>query len=148
MKVVARNRKAYHDYFIEEKYEAGIVLQGTEVKAVREGRVNLKDSYAEVKGGEVWLKGVHISVYDPASYMNHDPLRNRKLLLHKREIRKLIGKTKERGYTLVPLSMYINDRGRVKVELALAKGKHVYDKRRELARREIERRLCEAVKRW
>ncbi|MCD6419109.1 MAG: SsrA-binding protein, partial [Synergistetes bacterium] len=89
----------------------------------------------------------HISVYDPASYMNHDPLRKRKLLLHKQEIRKLIGKTKERGYTLVPLSMYINDRGKVKVELALAKGKHVYDKRRELARREIERRLREAVKR-
>ncbi len=135
-KVVATNRKAHHDYFIEETYEAGIALAGSEVKSLRAGRVTLKDSYALVRDGEVFLYNVNISPYVHGDvFTRHDPERPRKLLLHKDEIRRLIGKTKERGYTLVPLRIYFS-RGKAKVELALAKGKRLYDKRRAMAERE------------
>src|SRR6188508_677983 len=123
-KAVVTNRKAYHDYFIEEKFEAGIMLQGTEVKSIREGRVNLQDSYASVKGSEVFLHHCHISPYSHGNIMNHDPLRTRKLLLHRKEISKLLGKTQQKGLTLVPLRIYFNPRGKAKIEIALAKGKN------------------------
>ncbi|MBE3595740.1 MAG: SsrA-binding protein SmpB [Hydrogenibacillus sp.] len=139
-KVVAQNKKARHDYFIEETYEAGIVLTGTEVKSIRRGRVNLKDSYAHVKNGEVFLLNMHVSPYEQGNRFNHDPLRTRKLLLHRHEINKLIGKTREEGYTLVPLSIYVK-RGRVKVELALAKGKKQYDKREALKTKAVQREV-------
>ncbi|MEC9488918.1 MAG: SsrA-binding protein SmpB [Halanaerobium sp.] len=144
-KVIARNKKARHDYSIEETYETGIVLQGTEVKSIRAGRVNLKDSYAQVRNGEVFLYNVHISPYTHGNRENHEPERPRKLLLHKREIRTLIGKTRELGYTLVPLSLYWNGR-HIKVELALAKGKKQYDKRRELAKKTAQREMERAFK--
>ena len=137
-KLVASNRKAFHDFFIDETYEAGIALVGTEVKSLREGRVNLRDSYAEVKGGELFLVGVHISPYEQGNIWNHDPLRRRKLLLHKEEIRRLTGKVNERGYTIVPTRVYFKG-GRAKVEVGLARGKHLYDKRADLAKREAER---------
>ncbi|HOB41153.1 MAG: SsrA-binding protein SmpB [Limnochordia bacterium] len=146
IKVVTENRKARHDYFIEETMEAGIVLQGTEVKSIRLGRVNLKDSYARVENGEVFLYGMHISPYEQGNRFNHDPLRPRKLLLHKREIRRLLGKTREEGYTLVPTRLYFN-RGKCKVELALAKGKRKYDKRESYAKRDAERRARQALRR-
>jgi SsrA-binding protein len=144
-KVVTTNKKAYHDYFIEEKYEAGIVLVGSEVKSVREGRVSLKDSYARVEQEEVYLYNMHISPYTHGDvFTRPEPRRPRKLLLHKQEIRRLIGKVKERGYTLVPLRVYFAN-GFAKVELGLARGKKLYDKRREIAektaKREIERAL-------
>ena len=144
-KIVAQNRRARRDYFIEETYEAGIALQGTEVKALREGRVNLQDGYARIKDGEVYLLNVHISPYAFGNRYNHDPLRERKLLLHKREIRRLIGKVKERGFTLVPLSIYFRG-GRAKVELALARGKKVYDKRESLKRKALEKELQRGYK--
>jgi SsrA-binding protein len=141
-KVVAQNKKAYHDYFIEETYEAGIVLQGTEIKSIRAGKVNLKDSYARIQNGEAVLFGMHVSPYEQGNRYNHDPLRTRKLLLHKREINKLIGETKEAGYALVPLKLYLKN-GFCKVLVGLAKGKKNYDKRESLkqkeAKREIER---------
>ncbi|WIF94919.1 SsrA-binding protein SmpB [Caminicella sporogenes] len=140
-RIIANNKKARHDYFIEETYEAGIVLKGTEVKSIRLGRVNLKDSYAEIDNGEVILHNLHISPYEKGNIFNTDPVRPRKLLLHKREIRKLIGYTTQRGYTLVPLKIYITKRGLVKVELAVAKGKKLYDKRESIARRDAERRI-------
>lgn len=136
---IAENRKAYHDYHIEETLEAGIALQGTEVKSLRLGRVNLRDSFAKVERGEVFLHGVHISPYEQGNRFNHDPLRVRKLLLHKREIRRLIGKVREEGYTLIPTKLYFKN-GRCKVELALAKGKKLYDKRDAIAKRDAERR--------
>ena len=139
-KIIAQNRKARHDYEILETMEAGIRLAGTEVKSLREGRANLKDSYAAVHEGEVWLYGVHISPYSHGNINNHDPERDRKLLLHKREIRRLIGKTKETGLTLVPLQLYFK-RGKVKVEVALAKGKKQYDKRQAIAKRDTEREM-------
>jgi len=142
IKVVAQNRKARHDYFIEESYEAGMVLQGTEVKALREGRVNLKDGYARIKNGEVFLMDIHISPYAFGNRFNHDPLRPRKLLLHDREINRLQGKVQEKGFSLIPLSIYFSH-GRAKVSLALAKGKKLYDKREALKRKamakEVER---------
>ncbi len=141
------NRKARHDYFIEETLEAGIELRGTEVKSLRAGRCNLRDSYATVEGGEVILRGCHISPYPQGGAWNHDPMRPRRLLLHKHEIRRLLGKTRERGYTLVPLRIYFNQRGYAKVELAVAKGKKVYDKRRELAERQARREMQRALKR-
>lgn len=145
IKVIARNKKARHDYQVEETFEAGIVLKGTEVKSIRAGRVNLKDSYAQVKNGEVYLYNVHISPYTHGNRENHEPERPRKLLLHKKEIRSLIGKTRELGYTLVPLSLYW--RGRyIKVELALAKGKKKYDKRREIAKKTAQREMERAFK--
>ncbi|MDZ7360520.1 MAG: SsrA-binding protein SmpB [candidate division KSB1 bacterium] len=137
-KPIAYNRKARHHYEILEKYETGIVLVGTEVKSLRDGRANFKDSYAAVRNNEVWLYGMHISPYAHGNINNHNPERDRKLLLHRNEIRRLIGKTKETGLTLVPLQLYFKN-GKVKVELALAKGKKQYDKREAIAKREAER---------
>jgi SsrA-binding protein len=139
-RLVASNRKAFHDFFIDETYEAGIALVGTEVKSLREGRINLRDSYAEVKGGELFLVGVHISPYEQGNIWNHDPLRRRKLLLHKDEIRRLTGKVNERGYTIVPTRVYFKG-GRAKVEIGLARGKRLYDKRSDLAKREADREV-------
>ncbi|MGI6632889.1 MAG: SsrA-binding protein SmpB [Bacillota bacterium] len=145
VKIIAQNRKARHDYFIEDTVEAGIALIGTEVKSLRLGRANLGDAYAEITGGEVFLQNAHIAQYDPASRFNHDPLRPRRLLLHKREIRKLQSKVAERGYTLVPLSLYFRD-GRVKVELALAKGRKAYDKREAIRDRDVRRDMDRSVR--
>jgi SsrA-binding protein len=144
VKVVASNRRAFHDYFIDEKIEAGLVLTGTEIKSIREGRVNLREGYARVSNGEAWLSNVHIAPYEHGNRYNHEPIRDRKLLLHRREIDALIGKLRQQGYTLVPLSLYLKH-GRAKVELGLARGKKQYDKRQAIAerdaRREIERGL-------
>ncbi len=137
-KDITVNRKARHEYSIVQTYEAGIVLQGTEVKSLRAGKANLVDSYANLKNGEVWLIGAHISVYEQGNINNHEPTRTRKLLLNKNEIRKLIGKVKEKGLTLIPLRLYFKN-GKVKVELALAKGKKVYDKRESIAKRDMKR---------
>jgi len=142
---IADNRKAFHDYHILETFEAGIVLQGTEVKAIREGRVNLRDSYARVEQDEVFLYNVHISAYEHRGYADHEPTRRRKLLLHRQEIRKLIGKTVERGMTLVPTRMYFK-KNRVKIAVGLAKGKQAHDKRETIRRREIDRETRAAVK--
>jgi SsrA-binding protein len=139
-KVIASNRKARHDYAIVDVYEAGVVLRGTEVKTLREGKASLVDAYATVDDGEVWLRGLHIPEYGQGTWTNHEPRRTRKLLLHKREIEHLVGKTKEGHLTLVPLSMYFSD-GKVKVELALARGKQAYDKRQDIARRTAEREV-------
>ncbi len=140
MKIVATNKKAYHDYFIEETYEAGIALSGTEVKSVRLGKVNLRDSYVTLKSGEALLVGAHISPYEKGSYFNVDPLRIRKLLLHKTEIRRLKARTEQKGFTVVPLKIYFKD-SLVKVEIGLCRGKDLYDKRETLKRREEERKL-------
>jgi SsrA-binding protein len=142
---IAENRKAFHDYHILETFEAGIALLGTEVKGIREGQANLRDSFARVDKGEVWLFNVHINPYSHRGYVDHDPKRKRRLLLHKHEIRKLIGKTVERGLTLVPTKMYFKN-GKVKVALALARGKEAHDKRETLRRREIDRETRAAVK--
>jgi len=144
-RVVCQNRKARHDYFIEEAYEAGIVLLGPEVKSLREGRASLKDSYARVKSEELFLHNMHISPYSFAHYVNIEPTRTRKLLMHKREINRLIGKTEKKGYSLIPMSVYLLA-GRFKVELALAKGKRKYDKRHELKEREMKRELDQVKK--
>jgi SsrA-binding protein len=144
-KLIAENRKAYHDYHLLETFEAGVALLGTEVKAIREGRVNLRDSYARVEAGEVFLFNVHISPYSHRGYADHEPTRRRKLLLHRQEIRKLIGKTVERGMTLVPVRMYFRN-GRVKVAVSLAKGKKAYDKRETVRRRDAERETRAAIK--
>jgi SsrA-binding protein len=145
-KPVATNRKAFHDYFIEERFEAGIMLQGTEVKSLREGRVNLQDSYASVRGSEVFLHQCHISPYSHGNIMNHDPTRVRKLLLHKSEIHKLLGKTQQKGLTLIPLRIYFSKRGYAKVELGLAKGKKLYDRRETIKAREAGREVQRAIK--
>lgn len=145
-KVVATNRKAFHDYFIEERYEAGILLQGTEVKSLREGRVNLQDSYASVRGSEMFLHQCHISPYSHGNIMNHDPTRVRKLLLHRAEIHKLLGKTQQKGLTLIPLRIYFSKRGYAKVELGLAKGKKLYDRRETIKTREAGREVQRAIK--
>jgi SsrA-binding protein len=137
-KNITVNRKARHEYTIIQTYEAGIVLQGTEVKSLRLGKANLVDSYANLKNGEVWLVSAHISVYEQGNINNHEPTRTRKLLLNKSEIRKLIGKVKEKGLTLIPLRLYFKN-GKVKVELALAKGKKVYDKRESIAKKDLQR---------
>jgi len=139
-KVIARNRKARHDYSISDTYEAGISLTGTEVKSLRAGRASLVDGWASIRDGEVWLEGVHIPEYTEGSWTNHTPRRSRKLLLHKEEIARLIGKTQDSGITLVPLSLYFKD-GKAKVELALAKGKRDYDKRQSLAERDAKREV-------
>ena len=141
--VKATNRKALRDYDVEEKYEAGLVLLGSEIKSIREGRANLRDAYATVVGGEVFLYDMNVSPYMQASYFGHDPLRPRKLLLHKDEIKRLTGRITEKGYTLVPLRLYIKD-GRAKVELGLARGRRKYDKRREIAKRDAEREMARA----
>lgn len=149
IKILAQNKKAYHDYFIEEKYECGIELVGTEVKSMRLGQVNVKDSYASIDNGQVWLKGMHISPYEKGNIFNRDPLRERKLLMHKAEIRKLLGKIKEQGYSLVPTSVYLKGQ-RIKIELGLARGKKNYDKRQTIAansaKREMERKIKELNK--
>ena len=137
-KVLADNRKAHHDYFVEETYEAGIALYGTEVKSVRAGRVNLKDTYCDIKDGEVFALGMHISPYEQGNIFNRDPLREKKLLLHKREIMKLVGLTTREGYTLVPLKMYLKGK-HVKVLLGLCRGKKSFDKREDIAKREADR---------
>jgi len=146
VRVVSRNRKAYHEYHIDEKYEAGVVLTGTEVKSVRNSRINLREGYARVEGGELFLHNVHISTYDQGNRYNHEPLRTRKMLMHRREIDRLYGKLKEKGYTLVPLQVYIK-KGLIKIEIGLARGKKLYDKRAALAekaaRREMERTFKE-----
>jgi len=143
-KVIASNRKARHDYAILDTYEAGVALVGTEVKSLRHGRASLVDAFATVDEGEVWLRGLHIPEYDLGTWTNHEPRRTRKLLLHKGEILRLIGKTKESGLSLVPLSMYFKD-GKVKVELALARGKKSYDKRQDLAKRDAQREMARAA---
>jgi SsrA-binding protein len=144
-KLIADNRKAFHDFHILDTFEAGVVLVGTEVKAIREGRVNLRDSFGRVEGGEVWVYNVHISPYSHRGYADHEPTRRRKLLLNREEIRKLIGKTVERGMTLVPTRMYFKN-GRVKIAIGLAKGKKVHDKRETIRRREAERETRAAIK--
>jgi len=140
IRVIARNKKARHDYFIEETYECGIVLSGTEVKSIRQGKVSLKESYADFLDGELFVYQMNISPYEMGNIYNKDPLRTRKLLMHKRELSKLIGLKQRDGYTLIPLSLYFS-RGRVKIELALAKGKKVYDKRHSIAERDASRRI-------
>ncbi len=144
-KVIATNKKAYHDYYILERLEAGAALLGTEVKSIREGRINLKDSYAIVKGGEAFLLNCHISPYSHGNRENHDPTRTRKLLLHRQEIRKLIGKSQEKGLTLVPLRVYLK-RGKVKIELGVARGKKLYDKRETERRKDADREARAAMK--
>jgi SsrA-binding protein len=143
---LAVNRKARHDYFIEEVFEAGLALTGTEVKSIRAGKVNLKDSYAHIDKGELLLYNMHISPYEQGNRFNHDPLRTRKLLMHKREIMRLLGYVKEKGFALVPLKLYLNERGRVKVELALARGKKLYDKRDDIAKRDADMRIRKALR--
>lgn len=138
IKIAAVNRKARHDYFIEDTYECGIELVGTEVKSIRAGQLNLKDSYAQVKNGELLLHGMHISPYEHGNIFNHDPFRLRKLLAHKREIRKLAALTQTSGYSLIPLQAYFKN-GKVKIEIAVAKGKKLYDKRASIAQRDVER---------
>ena len=137
-KLICQNKKALHHYFIEDRYEAGIALQGTEVKSLRDGRANLSDSYGKIRNGEIFLVDAHISPYSFGNRLNHDPLRPRKLLLHKKEIRRLIGKVQEKGFTLIPLRLYFSD-GKAKVELGLAKGKKLFDKRETLKRKTMER---------
>ena len=137
-KQVAANKKAWHDYFVEEKYEAGIELAGTEVKSIRQGHINLKDSYCTFKDGEIFVRGMHISPYEKGNIFNKDPLRPKKLLMHKSEIRKLVGKIAEQGYTLVPVEVYFKG-SLVKVQIALAKGKKLYDKRQDIAKKDMRR---------
>ena len=138
MKLVANNKKAYHDYFIEEKYECGIALHGTEVKSLRMGKCSIKESFVRIENGEVYVYGMHVSPYEKGNIFNKDPLRPKKLLLHKAEIRKLIGKLAEQGYTLVPVEVYLKG-SLVKVEIALAKGKKLYDKRQDIAKKDMKR---------
>ena len=148
MKVIAKNKKAFFNYEIIENYEAGISLQGSEVKSTREGRISLKESYAEIKDGEVFLVNCHISPYEPANRFNHDPLRAKKLLLHKREIKRLTGKIKERGFTLIPTKVLINEKGKVKVEVSLARGKREYQKRETIRERDRKREMRAELKRY
>lgn len=142
--VIATNRRARHDYTILDTWECGVVLVGTEVKALREGKASLNDAFATIDDGEVWLRGLHIPEYSHGTWTNHEPRRTRKLLLHRREIEKLIGKTKESGYSLIPLSLYFKD-GKVKVELALGKGRKAYDKRQAIAKRDAQREMARAM---
>ena len=145
VKTIAQNRKASHDYFIEEKLECGIALFGTEVKSIRQGKVNLKESWAQIRKGEVWVEGMHISPYEQGNIFNRDPLRPKKLLLHRSEIRKLDGLVMRQGFTLIPLEMYLRD-GRVKVQLGLCKGKHLHDKRDDMAKKDSEREIQRALR--
>ena len=145
IKIIAKNSKAYHDYFIEEKYEAGIALAGTEVKSIRLGNVNLKDSFCIIKDGQMMVHGMHISPYEKGNIFNKDPRRPRQLLMHKREILKLFGKMKQDGYALIPLSIYLS-RARVKLEIGLAKGKKLYDKRESSAKRDAKREMDRTMK--
>lgn len=145
IKIACENRKARHDYFIHETFEAGIELKGTEVKSLRVGKANLKDSYGVIKDGEIFIEHMHISVYEQGNIFNHDPLRRRKLLMHKKEITRLFSKTREKGFTLIPLKVYFK-KGRAKMELALASGKHNYDKRAALAEKSAKRDIERAMK--
>lgn len=146
IKTLAENRKARYDYHIEEKFEAGISLLGSEVKSIREGKASLRDSFARMRGGELFIENMHIAPYSHGSHFNHPPLRERKLLLHKEEIRRLDGKVSERGYTLIPLSLYLNDRGKIKVQLGLARGKFKADRRQDIMEREARRDLERVIK--
>lgn len=146
MKIAAVNKAVSHDYIILETFEAGLALLGSEVKSVRGGRISLKESFAEVRNGEVFLVKCHISPYEAANIFNHEPLRERKLLLHRREIRRLTGKTQERGLTLVPTKVLINDRGRIKIELALVRGKRQYEKREAIKKRDTDREIRAEIK--
>ena len=145
IKTIAQNRKAFHDYFIEEKYECGVALFGTEVKSIRQGKVNLKESWAQIRKGEVWVEGMHISPYEQGNIYNRDPLRAKKLLLHRSEIRKLDGLVMRQGFTLIPLEMYLKD-GKVKVQLGLCKGKQLHDKRETMAKKDSEREIQRALR--
>lgn len=145
IKIVSENRKARHDYHIHESFEAGIVLTGTEVKSLRAGKANLKDSYARIENGEIMLHNLHISPYEQGNRFNHEPLRTRKLLMHRYEINKLVGKTQEKGYTLIPLKLYFT-RGKAKVQLGLATGKKTYDKRQDIAERDAKREMDRAFR--
>jgi SsrA-binding protein len=145
VKIIAQNKKARHDYFIEQTIEAGIVLSGTEVKSIRQGKANLKDSYATIKDGEVFVSGMHISPYEQGNIFNKDPLRDRKLLLHKSEINKLIGYTQQKGMALVPIKLYFK-RGKAKLELGIARGKKLYDKREDIAERDAKRNIEKRIK--
>ncbi len=145
VKVVATNRRAAHDYQIEDRYEAGLALLGSEIKSIRAGRANLRDGYVTPRDGELWLVNVHIAPYEPAARQGHEPRRPRKLLLHRREINRLIGRVQERGYTIIPLRLYLK-RGRAKVEIGLVRGKRQYDKRAAIARRESQRDVERALK--
>ncbi len=147
-KNIATNKKARHEYFIEDTYEAGIALTGTEIKSIRLGKVNIKESFAKIEQGELILYGMHISPYEQGNRFNVDPVRPRKLLLHKQEIRKLIGLTTQKGLTLVPLNIYLNNDGRAKVEIGVARGKKIYDKREDLAKRDAARKMEQAVKKY
>ncbi|MCI8442671.1 MAG: SsrA-binding protein SmpB [Provencibacterium sp.] len=144
-KTIALNKKARHDYFVEETYEAGIELYGTEVKSLRAGQVNLRDSWCDIANGELFVRQMHISPYEKGNIFNRDPLRARRLLMHKREILALFGKMQQQGYTLIPLSLYFKN-ARVKVQLGLCKGKHLYDKRQDIARRDAKRDIDRAMK--
>ncbi len=146
IKLLAQNKKAWHDFFIEETYEAGMELFGPEVKSIRGGKVSIKESYAEIKNGEVFVLGMNVTPYDFGNRYNQDPLRVRKLLLHKREIAKLLNYTTREGYTLVPLKVYINERGLMKMQIAVAKGKKLYDKRDSLAKKDAERHVQKTLK--
>ena len=145
IKVIAQNRKAWHDFFIEERYECGIALFGTEVKSIRLGRVNLKESWAFIRNEEIWVEGMHISPYEQGNIFNRDPLRNRKLLLHKSEIRKLNAQVMRQGYTLIPLEIYLKE-GRVKVEIGLCKGKQLHDKRDAMAKHDSDLEIRRALR--
>lgn len=142
---ISVNRQAYHDYFVEETIEAGMALTGTEVKSIRAGHVNLRGAYARVKQGEVWIEGMHIAVYEQGTYMNHDPMRPRKLLLHRREIDRLVGKTQTKGLTLIPLRLYFSH-NRAKIEIGLCRGKKLFDKREAIKKRESEREMARVIK--
>jgi SsrA-binding protein len=144
IKIIASNRKAAHEYFLFDRIEAGIVLQGSEIKSVRAGQVSLREAYVQIDGKEAWLINAHIAAYDPASRYNHDPRRSRKLLLHKREILRIYDKLRQKGFTVIPTKMYFKS-GRAKVEIALARGKRKYDKRREIAKRDAEREISRSI---
>jgi len=141
-----RNRSAYHEYFIDARYEAGMVLAGTEVKSIRQGKVSFNDSYCQIHKGEIWIKSLHIAEYSHGNLNNHDPVRDRKLLLQKKEIRKIESKLREKGYTLVPLRMFFNDKGFIKMELGLAKGKKLHDKRETLRKKDVDREIKRLLK--
>lgn len=145
IRIISQNKKAYHDYFVEEKYEAGVEIFGTEVKSIRAGKVNIKESYCDFKNGEVFVVGMHISPYEQGNVFNKDPLRPKKLLLHKREILKLFGFVAQKGYTLVPLQVYLSN-SRVKIEIGLCRGKKLYDKRDDMARNDAKRDMERAFK--
>ena len=144
-KIIANNKKARYEYFIEDVFEAGIVLKGTEVKSIRQGKVSIKESFCQIISGELYIEGMHITPYEHGNRYNVDPIRRRKLLLNRREINKLIGATKEKGFTIVPLNLYLKD-GLIKLEIALAKGKKLYDKRETIAKKDADRRMQRAIR--